>query len=375
VAQFLISTVVHFLVDIRSQPSYSAHIRPVVYFTNPAQITTIGHYKHSLLVFDSLDQVTDEFSSWEPYYHQAVASADLVLAASQQLFVQAKAINPYTLLIPNGCDFAYFAQARKEVTSLTPPPDLPELKRAVIGYIGAVASWCDLALLDQLALAFPDCSLLIVGPLYNVRNIPNRPNIHWLGYKPYEQLLDYARYFDVGLIPFKQSEMTKAVNPIKMWEYMAMGIPVVTTALPEAQAYGDLIYFSANQENFIGNVRRALKNENWQRCENRMALARENSWMTRARQMLLAIEERLKDKGFKSPGKLPKPSNTTSYHHKYYTIKPDQTILKGGLIRHRLSIEINKATGLEHIKTSQGIPTDISSRVVRVFHYKKEQKR
>lgn len=300
------------------EPSYPATTRPIVYYSNPSQIDIIRGYNPCLIVFDSLDEPVGEFSAWQPFYYQAVASADLVLAASDKLYTRAQAINPHTCLIPNGCDFNYFKRARSNQLA---PPDLPKLKRAVIGYMGAVASWCDLELLDKLAQVFSDCSLIIIGPLYNVRNIPLRPNIHWLGYKAYEELIYYASYFDVGIIPFKQSDMTVAVNPIKMWEYMAMGIPVVTTALPETQKYSEELYYSPGREDFINNVRLALKQENWERCERRMTLAQENSWMARAEEMLIAIQERLNAKGIKHQETLPVPGRTTPYHCKNWFFK------------------------------------------------------
>lgn len=303
----------HLFLFHHTEPSYPATTRPVIYYSNPAQVDIIRGYNPCLIVFDSLDEPVGEFSSWQPYYHQAVSSADLVLAASDKLYARAEAINPHTHLLPNGCDYNYFKRARSNQFI---PPDLPELGRAVIGYMGAVASWCDLELLDKLAQAFPDCSLLIIGPLYNVRNIPLRSNIHWLGYKAYEELIYYAGYFDVGIIPFKQSEMTAAVNPIKMWEYMAMGIPVVTTALAETQKYSEELYYSPGRQDFINNVRRALKQENWEKCEQRMTLARENSWMARAEQMLEAIQERLRAKAIPSGQNLPIPASASPYKRK-----------------------------------------------------------
>jgi len=330
------------------EPSYPAHVRPVVYYSNPTQVDSIGRYRHSLLVFDSLDEVANEFSSWKPYYYRAVASADLVLAASQQLYLKALSINPHTLLLPNGCDYNYFNQARNEALSLSPPSDLPELKQAVIGYIGAVASWCDLELIECLAVAYPNCSLLIIGPLLNVRNIPQHPNIHWLGYKPYGQLIYYARSFNVGIIPFKPSEMTRAVNPIKMWEYMAMGIPVVTTALPEARHYGNLVYYSATRQEFIHNIGRALRNENWQRCEQRMALARDNSWIARARQMLLAIEERLEALNINSVPNLPVPADAKDYRPKNYIYE----LAKVKFSHHRKKLEIAAKSESHFVRNS-----------------------
>ena len=294
---------------------YPQHIRPVVYYSNPTQVRSISSYNPILRVFDSLDEAVDEFSSWQPYYHQAVASADLVLAASDKLYSRARQINPCTVLLPNGCDYDYFRQAGGRRIR---PLDLPELKGHVIGYMGVVASWCDLELLDELAAALPDCSFLIIGPLYNVHDVPLRSNLHWLGYKDYDELIDYVGYFDVGIIPFKTSTMTEAVNPIKMWEYLALGIPVVATALPEVSKYGNLVYCSAGREEFISHTRQALQDKSENRREQRMALARENSWPDRARQMLEAIEARFQAQGIKTREGLPAPPGATAYRRRNY---------------------------------------------------------
>ncbi len=303
----------HLFLFHHTELSYPVTTRPVVYYSNPSQVDLIYSYNPCLIVFDSLDEPVGEFSPWQPYYQRAVSSADLVLAASDKLYARAQAINPHTILLPNGCDYDYFKKARSNEFA---PPDLPQLGKAVIGYMGAVASWCDLELLDKLAQVFSDCSLLIIGPLYNARNIPLHPNIHWLGYKSYEELIYYASYFDVGIIPFKQNDMTAAVNPIKMWEYMAMGIPVVATALTETQKYSEELYYSPQRQDFINNVRRALKQETLEKCERRMSLAQENSWMARAKVMLEVIQERLREKGVKVQETLPIPASATPYHRK-----------------------------------------------------------
>lgn len=299
------------------EPCYPSHIRPVVYYSNPTQLPTVGRYNSCLLVFDSLDAAEDEFASWEPFYDHAVASADLVLAASDKLYLRAREINPATVLLPNGCDYDYFSRIQNDTLV---PPDLMKLKQDVIGYIGVIASWCDLDLLDKVALEFPDCSLLMIGPLYNVHRIPLRANLQWVGYKGYDELIDYACCFDVGIIPFKISHLTEAVNPIKMWEYMAMGLPVVTTALPEAGKYGDIVYHSSGREEFINHIRQALKDKDVNRRERRMTLARENSWAVRAKQMLEALEKGLEAKGVMVGESLPVPTTASVYRPRYYPV-------------------------------------------------------
>ncbi len=273
---------------------YLEGIRPVVYFSATEQVDMVAQYNASLVVFDSLDEPSDEFSAWRPYYHRAVTAADVVLCTSDKLYNMARELNQQVYLAPNGCDYDYFSRAALE--ELPVPMDMRQLDGPVIGYIGAVATWVDLALINFLARALPQCNLVMIGPLYNVMQVPRRPNIHWLGFKPYEQLAAYARCFDVGIIPFRQTGMVESVNPIKMWEYMAAGIPVVSTGLPEAKKYQPLIYCSHDHRSFLNQVRFALENDSADLREQRMALARENSWQARAGQIIEIIQQRLQEK-------------------------------------------------------------------------------
>jgi len=273
---------------------YLNGIRPVVYYSATAQVDKVSRYNPALLVFDSVDEPSDEFAAWRPYYHRAVASADVVLCTSEKLYHMARAINSHVYLVPNGCDYDHFSRAARG--ELARPYELKHMEGPIIGYIGVIATWCDLELIDRLARAYPHCQLVMVGPLYNVGRVPQRPNLHWLGFKAYDQLPAYAQAFDVGIIPFRQTNMTESVNPIKMWEYMAAGLPVVSTALPEASKYRELIHYSLDQDDFIENVGQALAHDTEEKRMRRLTLARENSWAARAREVVRIMEYHLAKK-------------------------------------------------------------------------------
>lgn len=273
---------------------YLYGIRPVVYYSATAQVDKVMHFNPSLLVFDSVDEPSDEFAAWKPYYYRAIASADVVLCTSEKLYFMARAINSHVYLVPNGSDYEHFSRAARG--ELPRPYDLKNIEGPVIGYIGVIATWCDLELIEKLARAYPNYNLIMVGPLYNVGRVPQRPNLHWLGFKAYDQLPAYAQTFDVGIVPFRQTNMTESVNPIKMWEYMAAGLPVVTTALPEARQYSDIIYCSEDHASFIENVGRAIGDDSLQHQAMRLNLARENSWAARAREITRIMEYHLAEK-------------------------------------------------------------------------------
>ncbi len=279
---------------------YLQNLRPVVYYTSAAQVDMIGQYNPALVVFDSVDEPSEEFESWRPFYDKAVRSADIVLTTSDKLFNLASAINPNCHLVTNGCDFEHFSNrihAR--------PAEIANLKGPIIGYIGVVATWVDVDLIISVADRYPESNVVVVGPLYNVNEVPHRPNVHWLGFKTYEQLPAFAQSFDVGLVPFRVSSMTDAVNPIKMWEYMATGAPIVTTALPEARKYGDLVFVCETDEEFIVSVGRAIAEKSPERRHQRILLAEQNSWKVRAGHILRLIQEGLATRGVSSRVELP----------------------------------------------------------------------
>jgi glycosyltransferase involved in cell wall biosynthesis len=276
--------------DIDIKP-YLKNIKPVVYFTLPDHIKMVKQYNPSLIVFDSIDEPTEEFSAWGTHYYSALENSHIVLATSHKLYNKALEINPETHLVPNGCDYHFFNRASKKTLEI--PEDMRSIKRPIIGFIGAVSTWCDFELIGNLARSFPDCSIVMVGPYLNVNELPKHANLYWLGGKPYEQLASYAQLFDVGIIPFRVSSMIESVNPIKMWEYMAVGMPVVTTALPEVLKYSDLLLYSEDQEQFIENIKIALYNDTLQKRQQRMKLAWQNSWKIRAQKIKGIIENKL----------------------------------------------------------------------------------
>lgn len=276
---------------------YLKDLRPVIYFSSPDDIDNLAQYNPSLIVFDSVDEPSEEFACWQKNYERALRSADIVLASSDKLHAKALAYNQNAYLIPNGCDYDFFSGKTHKI-----PEDIRHMEGPIIGYSGAITSWCDLELIEQAAINFPHCNIVMIGPLYNISNVPLRSNLHWLGIKPYRQLPSYLQRFDVGIIPFKRSSMVDAVNPIKMWEYMASGLPVVTTAIPEVKKYPELILCAETEAAFMENLNKALFCDTEEKRVQRMELAQQNSWTARAQKIVSIIEERLEEKGVKALG-------------------------------------------------------------------------
>ncbi|MEZ4456889.1 MAG: glycosyltransferase [Gemmatimonadales bacterium] len=131
--------------------------------------------------------------------------------------------------------------ASSALAELPRPADLPADDRPILGFFGLLQSWVDLPLLRRLAERFPECHVVVIGrSMVDLGDLQGLPNLHLLGQKAYRDLPAYCRAFDVGLIPFVLNELTDAVNPIKLREYLSAGLPVVSTAMPEVVALGEV---------------------------------------------------------------------------------------------------------------------------------------
>ena len=247
----------------------------VAYFTYPPHVFLIRSIKPDLILFDSVDEPTEEFASWEPHYREAVQFADVVTASAKTLVNRAR---PYARedihYLPNGCDYEHFqlAQKRQRVDC---HPFTGE--RPIIGYIGALAPWLNRPLINLMARSLPDYEFVFIGPMLLQNSISfTSANVHYLGHKNYADLPRYLSNFSHCLIPFSISEMTKGADPIKFWEYLASGIPILSTPLPELPAG----YFTAIREDMFPGF---LPSSDESGRSDRIALAKSNSWTERGR--------------------------------------------------------------------------------------------
>ena len=158
--------------------------------------------------------------------------ADHVFASSLELQGDCTGLTDKVSYVPHGVEWAHF---RRAVTERFPRPDgIPDDGRPVVGFIGMIDAWVDLELFAAIARRHPEVHVVVVGHARTSADaIAGIDNIHLLGRKPFADLPAYLQAFDAALIPFVVNDLTLAVNPIKLREYLSAGVPVVTTALPE----------------------------------------------------------------------------------------------------------------------------------------------
>ncbi len=270
-------------------------VKPILWTYLPNNIDILKHIPYSLLIYDC----ADEHASFPGFVKAEVVlkmenrllnQAEVVFASAQELYNRRIARCQNIHLINNGADFGHFRQALSEELDL--PESIATLPKPIVGYIGAISAWLDLELIKALALAYPKWSIVMVGPQdIDLTELRALSNIYFVGPMSYGVLPNYLKSFALCIIPFKITDLTVNVNPVKLYEYLAAGKPVLTTALPEVFKFSDHVAIANNKEEFVTLAAQEIVNDNSQKIQSRMMLAFANSWDLRFKQMLEIISE------------------------------------------------------------------------------------
>ncbi len=215
---------------------------------------------------------------------ELIEQADLVITSSALLEDRCKTLNPQTIQVKNGTEFDHFHDPQ-------PNGELDHLKGSpIIGYYGAISDWFDMTIVAHCARARPQWQFVLIGATFgaDLSSIEGLPNVHLLGEKPYTALPGYLAYFDVCTIPFKLIPLTLATNPVKFYEYLSAGKPVVSIDLPELMPYAEDCYLARNAVEFLAQLEQALnERHDLKKIASRFELARANSWDSRAKAILM----------------------------------------------------------------------------------------
>src|SRR3989442_8601076 len=239
-----------------------------------------------------------------PSEERLFAEADVVFVTSERLRQRAAQFTDGVHLFPSGVNLELFEDARQ--SAVEPPADVRALRRPVIGYVGGLHQWVDQDLLAAVAAGMPDATFVFVGPEQtDVAKLRRCPNVRLLGTRPHDELPRYVKAFDVGIVPYRLTEYTANVYPAKVNEYLAVGIPVVATELPEIRRFnamhGDVVDVANDPQAFSRAIRSALQDSSPPEGERRIAVAHENSWTARVAGMSRLIDEALERRAAAPP--------------------------------------------------------------------------
>lgn len=275
--------------------------RPVLWLTHPLHLPLVGALGEALICYDCMDNYP---AFYPPGSRRArltadleqrlAARADLVMATASTLQRRLQANRAEVHLVRNAVDEQFLAYRAQPL-----PLDWPAGSGPVLGYAGSVADWLDLEVIVQLARRHPDWRLVFVGPVEVNLSVYQVPvNLYFLGPKPYQVLPAYMARFDIGLIPFQLNELTRSVNPVKLYEYFALGKPVVAACLPELEPFREVCYLAEGPEEFILQAERSVQDlldpkTGRQQEAQRQALARANTWGKRVTDITQLLDRQL----------------------------------------------------------------------------------
>ena len=271
--------------------------RPISWFLVPHLASVVGKLDERLSVYYCIDDYAAlPGVNWEAVRamdEELTRRADLVFVASDTLFEAKLRSNPRTFVSPHGVDFEHFARAQDERLAI--PPDMAHLPRPVVGFFGLIERWIDLELIDFLAERRPQWTFVLIGRVAVPGDqVPRRPNIQWLGHRPYEQLPAYAKGFDAAIIPYRLTQQVLHANPIKLREYLATGKPVVSVSTPEIDKYADVVETAHSREEFLAKLDAVLAEPATPAAiQRRMSRVATEGWDARLAEVLAIVNRQL----------------------------------------------------------------------------------
>lgn len=287
---------------------------PLLWFYDPMAVRAFaGQLNERAIVYDCMDELS-QFKGAPPALiereRELLDAADVVFCGGQKMRKKRLPLNSNTHFFGTGVDCAHFGAALSP--GLAVAPEIASLGDSpVLGYFGVIDERIDYALLAKLADARSDWHVVMVGPTAKVdpADFPRRPNLHYLGGRPYAQLPALTKGFSVAMMPFALNAATEYINPTKALEYMAAGRPVVSTALDEVKLnFGRVARIARSHDHFIALCAREVAAPSEARIARGLKLAGLNTWEAILAQMERHLADVLVPAGVRRPAPAAVPS-------------------------------------------------------------------
>jgi hypothetical protein len=277
---------------------------PIVWYSLPSWGDLIDDLPSAKLkLYHAIDEYTSysdmseaKIRTWERLERMMMAKTDAVIVVSKTLYDAKSPYNPHTYLIPNAVNYQAYEAALADPEL---PPELAAIPKPRVGYIGLIGDKLNLPMLLDLARENPQWSLVFLGTV----RLPNQedlwqalvslPNVHHLGAVDVSRVPDYVKGFQVGLMPNLQNLFAENCSPLKLYDYLAAGIPVASIDIPHARPFASHIHLASTPEDFGQAVRDALADTDPQRWQERREIAAQETWEARVDKLSDIIVERL----------------------------------------------------------------------------------
>lgn len=254
------------------------------------------------ILYEYVDEISDEISgikipksTWDKHYNILSDEDIYVVATARKLYnevIECRSKN--LLLATNGVDYNHFDVKKNNAVVPREIEDVVKKEKPIIGYFGAFAKWFDYKLVKELAKERPNYEILLIGKDYDgtiaSEDLDKFDNITVVGPINYKVLPQYGCWFDVATIPFLINDITESTSPIKLFEYMALDVPIVTTAMPECFYY-ESVLVGKNSKNYIKKIDKALNLKSDKLYMKRLYDdAQSNTWRAKTKDIIKMLE-------------------------------------------------------------------------------------
>ncbi len=268
---------------------YLGITNPNCFVTIPTAWDVVRDMPHRRLVFNRSDKHSQfaeaDQAHIRPLEEALLRAADIVVYASRALMAEERPLTgSRAVFLDHGVELQHFRRRPPHEE----PADLRAIPHPRLGFFGLLdQDLVDLELLELVARSLPDAHVVLVGAANcSLRRLESLPNVHWLGARRYEEVPHYGSGFDVALMPWRCNEWIRYSNPIKLKEYLALGLPVVTTEFSEARAYRHVMRIARTHDDFVEQVRRTLRGDGAGDPAARRGAVANASWDRRAHELM-----------------------------------------------------------------------------------------
>ncbi|MDA9761977.1 glycosyltransferase [Desulfobacterales bacterium] len=273
---------------------------PILWFSRPYMINILKCFNAKLKIY----HIVDEYSAYgkmnskekrrvEKLEQEMARKSDLVFVVSEELFRAKIRFNKNTYFVPNGVDFELYERTLED--KVHKPSDIAALPSPIIGYSGLISNRLDLGLVEYIASSRPQWSIAMIGSVSNkcaeaLNRLCKLENIHFLGLKKYTKVPIYVKAFDICITPYRITEETQNLSSLKLYEYSAMGKPIISTNFKSARKVKKIIRIADSKEKFLRCIEDALLEKDPHLVFERRKYASSNTWDRRVTQISKIIQ-------------------------------------------------------------------------------------
>lgn len=262
----------------------------------PSAIDLLSHFKFNKIIYDCVDDHASftgliKAETVLQMEKELLGRASVSFATAERLLEDRKSWSNNMHLIPNGAEYEHFS---KSIDTVDIPGEIKALKQPIIGFVGGIGDWIDINLMTTVAKDLPELDFVFIGPiLTDINSLKELNNVKFFGSKEYKDLPKYIGQFSACIMPFKINKLTESVNPIKMFEYLSAGKPIISTPLKEVIKYSEYIEITSNEEEMVEAIEKILHNDENDESKilARQQVGRDNSWDSRWDEIISLINK------------------------------------------------------------------------------------